>query len=93
MAAGNSFRDIGQRGHAVGSGSSDEVSQRALVSVANGFEVIEFRVGGDGGHQIAIAVEPEGLAPPDQALDGVAIEFFVAAAYLDRVLASRLDLH
>jgi hypothetical protein len=80
-------------GHAIGSGSSHEVSQGALVSIANGFEVIEFRIGGDGRDQVAIAIQPQGLATPDQALDGVAVQFFISAAYVNCVLASWLDLH
>src|SRR5580704_19721972 len=44
VTARNSFGNFRQRAHAVGSGASHEIAKRALVAVANRFEVIELGI-------------------------------------------------
>ncbi len=48
-AAGDAFRNFGERAHAVGSGASDEITERTFVAVTDGFEVVKLGIGGDGG--------------------------------------------
>ena len=78
--------------HAVGASASDEVSQGAFVAVADGLEVVELGVGSDGGNEVAVGVEPESFAPPDQAFDrysGRAFRLWLAD--VNRVLSAWLD--
>src|ERR1700693_5051400 len=72
---------------------SDKSAQRALISVANGLEMIEFGVGGDGGYQIFFGIKPERFASPNQALDCEAVQGLVFSVNADLILAARLNFH
>src|ERR1700735_3194800 len=58
VASRDSLGDIGERGHAVRAGFSHKRAERAFVSVADGFEVIEFGISGDGCNQVLAGIKP-----------------------------------
>ena len=93
MATGNAFGNVGERAHIVGARSGHEVAKGTFVSIADRFEVIEFRVGADLCDEVAVRIEPESFTAPDQAFDGVAVQLLVFSADVDCVLAARLNFH
>src|SRR4029077_12618270 len=87
-AAGYTLRDVGQSCHPIGSRDSNKFPERALITFANGFEVVELSINRHGGGEIALRVEPQCLAPPDEPFYRVAVERFVFAADCHRVVAA-----